>query len=66
MRVFDFERPNIRVAETSDDKKYGGLGRNMGQRKTIKAVAEPADRMKNSITIDVPPLSVTVLKYDYK
>ncbi len=23
MRVFDFERPNIRVAETSDDKKYG-------------------------------------------
>ena len=51
---------------SSDDKKYGGLGRNMGPKKSIKAVAEPADRMKNSITIDVPPLSVTVLKYDYK
>jgi 1,4-alpha-glucan branching enzyme len=51
---------------SSDDEKYGGLGRNMGPKKAIKASPEPCDRMKNSIVIDVPPLSVTVLKYDYK
>ena len=51
---------------SSDDKKYGGLGRNVGPKKAIKAEDKPADRMKNSIVLDIPPLSVTVLKYDYK
>ena len=49
---------------SSDDPKYGGLGRNV--QKSFKAEDEPCDRMKQSIVIDVPPLSVTVLKYDFK
>ena len=54
---------------SSDDKKFGGLGRNNvmknGRGKTIKAEAVACDRCENSIVLDVPPLSVTVLKYDY-
>ncbi len=49
----------------SDDTKYGGLGRtNKG--KKIKGVNEQCDKMENSITLDIPPLSVVVLEYDYK
>ncbi len=49
----------------SDEEKYGGLGRtNHG--KKIQAVAEPCDRMQNSITLDIAPLTVIVLKYDYE
>ena len=49
---------------SSDDPKYGGLGRN--NKKAIKAEAVECDRMKNSIVMDVPPLSVTVMKFDFK
>ena len=48
----------------SDDEKYGGQGRH--NKKKIKAVPEPCDKMKNSMVIDVPPLSVMVFKYNYK
>jgi 1,4-alpha-glucan branching enzyme len=55
---------------SSDDTRFGGLGRNNvgknGRGKSIKAEAVACDRCENSIILDVPPLSVTVLKYDYK
>ena len=55
---------------SSDDKKYGGLGRNNvgknGKPVNLKAEKIPCDRCENSIVLDVPPLSVTVLRYDYK
>ena len=49
---------------SSDDPKYGGLGRN--NTKSVKAEDIPCDRSKQSIVLDVPPLSVTVMKYDFK
>ncbi len=48
----------------SDNEIYGGLGRING--KPIKAVKEDYDNRDYSITLDLPPLSVVVLKYDYK
>ena len=55
---------------SSDDKKYGGLGRNnvgkTGRAKVLKAEKIACDRCENSIVLDVPPLSVTVLRYDYR
>ena len=51
-------------------RRFGGLGRNNvgknGKGKVIKAEAVSCDRCQNSIVLNVPPLSVTVLKYDYK
>ena len=49
---------------SSDEERFGGLGRN--NKKKIEAVKEPCDREQYSIVMDVPPLSVTVLKYDYE
>ncbi len=57
---------NYKEILSSDEEKYGGLGRNIGPKKLMKAEKIAADRMENSIMIDIPPLSVTVLKYDYK
>jgi len=48
---------------SSDQEEFGGLGRN--NKKPLKAEAEASDRMPYSVVMDVPPLSVTVLKYDY-
>ena len=50
---------------SSDDEKFGGLGRNL-KGKTVTAEDGECDRMKYNITMNVPPLSVTVFKYDYK
>jgi hypothetical protein len=48
----------------SDEEKYGGQGRtNKGKR--IKGEAVPCDKMENSITLDIAPLTVIVLKYNY-
>ena len=47
----------------SDDICFGGAGRlNTGR---IKALPEPADRMNYSMKVNIPPLSVVVLEYDY-
>ena len=50
---------------SSDDEKFGGLGRNL-KGKSIMAEEGECDRMDYNITMNVPPLSVTVFKYDYK
>ena len=46
----------------SDDEKFGGHGNVNG---TVTALPQPCDRMKNSICVNVPPLSVMVFRYDY-
>ena len=46
----------------SDDEKFGGHGNVNG---TVTALPQPCDRMKNSICVNVPPLSVMVFKYNY-
>ena len=43
--MFDFERPNIEVAEISEDKKYG------------KFVLEPHERGKG-ITLGIPLIRI--------
>ena len=48
----------------SDAEEFGGNGR-MNE-KPIKAVAEPWNNRDYSISMHLPPLSVTVFKYDYK
>ena len=48
---------------SSDDEKYGGLGRN--NKKPIEAVEEKTDRFDFGLPIHVPPLSVSIFKYDY-
>ena len=49
---------------SSDEERFGGFGRN--NKKKFEAVKEPCDREQYSIVMDVPPLSVTVLKYDFE
>lgn len=49
---------------SSDEERFGGHGRLVG--KKYKAVKEACDRAQYSITMDVAPLSVTVLRYDYE
>lgn len=46
----------------SDAEEFGGKGRING---VVKAVNQPCDRMKYSVCVNVPPLSVMVFKYDY-
>lgn len=48
----------------SDAEEFGGNGR--VNAKPIKAVAEPWNNRDYSIKMHLPPLSVTVFKYDYK
>ena len=48
----------------SDDCKYGGKG--IINTKRIKAEKQPSDKMPFTIEVDIPPLSVIVLKYNYK
>ena len=48
----------------SDAKEFGGNGR-MNE-KPIKAVPEPWNNKQYSISMHLPPLSVTVFRYDYK
>ncbi len=46
----------------SDAEEFGGRGTSNG---IVKAVAQPCDRMPYAISVNVPPLSVMVFKYDY-
>ncbi len=48
----------------SDDTKYGGSG--MTNKKAIAAKKESVNGRDYSITMDLPPLSTVVFKYDYK
>ena len=48
----------------SDDTKYGGTG--MTNKKAITAQKENINNREYSITMDLPPLSTVVFKYDYK
>ena len=49
----------------SDDERFGGLGRTNKDKKLIAEKA-PCDRSDKSIVLDIAPLSVIILKYDYK
>ncbi|MCR5202207.1 MAG: 1,4-alpha-glucan branching protein GlgB [Lachnospiraceae bacterium] len=49
---------------TSDDVKYGGRG--IKNPKTIKSEKIGFDDQDNSIVLDLPPLSVSIYKFDYK
>ena len=49
---------------SSDDVCYGGTG--VKNKKTIKAEAVECEKKKYSIEMNLPPLSVTVYKFDYK
>ncbi|MBR1866720.1 MAG: 1,4-alpha-glucan branching protein GlgB [Lachnospiraceae bacterium] len=48
----------------SDAEQYGG--QNRVNPEPIKALEKPWDNKQHSITLHLPPLSVVVLKYDYK
>ncbi len=48
---------------SSDDPKYGGKGRN--NKKVIRSIDEKCDLMEFALPINIPPLSVTIMKYDY-
>jgi 1,4-alpha-glucan branching enzyme len=48
----------------SDAEEFGGLNRINAE--PIKASDEPWNGRNHSITMHLPPLSVTVFKYDYK
>ena len=50
---------------SSDDERFGGNAK-IGKQPQFTAVEGECDRMPNHIVMDVPPLSVTILKYDYK
>ena len=49
---------------SSDDEKFGGTGVNI--KKTIKAEKIECERKDYSIEFNLPPMSVTVFKFDYK
>ena len=49
---------------SSDDEKFGGTGANI--KKTIKAEKIECERKDYSIEFNLPPMSVTVFKFDYK
>jgi 1,4-alpha-glucan branching enzyme len=49
---------------SSDEERFGGSG--MKNAKTVKAKKEPFDGRDYSIEMNLPPLSVTVYRYDYK
>jgi 1,4-alpha-glucan branching enzyme len=49
---------------SSDEERFGGTG--MKNSKTVKAKKEPFDGREYSIEMNLPPLSVTVYRYDYK
>jgi len=46
----------------SDAEEFGGRGTSNG---IVKAVPQPCDRMPYAISLNIPPLSVMVFKYDY-
>ena len=48
----------------SDDKKFGGTG--VKNSKTVSAEQIECEGKKNSISMNLPPLSVMVYKFDYK
>ena len=49
---------------SSDDEKFGGTGANI--KKTIKAEKIECEGKDYSIEFNLPPMSVTVFKFDYK
>ncbi len=49
---------------SSDDVAYGGTG--VQNKKTIKADAIECEKQEYSVEMNLPPLSVTVYKFDYK
>ena len=49
---------------SSDDKKFGGTG--VKNSKTVSAEQIECEGKKNSISMNLPPLSVMVYKFDYK
>lgn len=49
---------------SSDEKRFGGTG--VKNPKTVIAKKEPCDGKDYSIKMDLPPLSVTVYRFDYR
>ena len=49
---------------SSDDKQFGGTG--LDNAPKVTAQKETCDGRENSIVMNVPPLSVTVYRFDYK
>ena len=49
---------------SSDDEKFGGTGANI--KKTVKAEKIECEGKDYSIEFNLPPMSVTVFKFDYK
>ena len=57
-------KPVLEVEQLSDDKKFGGIG--VKNSKTVNAEPIECEGKKNSISMNLPPLSVMVYKFDYK
>lgn len=49
---------------SSDDEKFGGTGVNV--KKVVKAEKIECEKKEYSIELNLPPMSVTVFKFDYK
>ncbi len=54
---------NYKLLLTSDDPKYGGSG--VVNPKTLKATDVEYDDREHSIVMNLPPLSVSIYKFDY-
>ena len=54
---------SYKLLMTSDDTKYGGMG--IKNPKTLKAEKVEFDDQKYSIVMNLPPLSVSIYRFDY-